>query len=164
MRFSRAASAALLGGLLLASAATAAAETLPDPSVGRKLKEAGYKYQVDDDGDYRLILELDDGRTQLVFVRSPVETFGSHRVREIWSPAYMAGGDAFPALVANRLLEASADLKLGSWVKQGRHAMLVVKIDANAPAAALDEAVSAAAVVADSMEMELADDPDADEF
>jgi hypothetical protein len=113
------------------------------------------KYEVDGDGDYRMTFELEDGRSQLVFARSPVETYGSHRIREIWSPGYNAPGKQFSAAVANRLLEDSQDAKLGGWVKQEQLAMFVVKVDANASADALSEAIEAAMNTADAMELEL---------
>jgi hypothetical protein len=136
-----------------------------DPEVAAMLDELGYRYEIDRDGDYRLTMAVaDDRRSQVVFVRSPVETYGSLRIREIWSPAYASAGDAFPGTVANRLLEASNELKLGAWVKHGRHAVMVVKIDAGADAGALEQAITAAATSADEMEMELAGDPASDGF
>ena len=127
----------------------------PDKAIGRLLDSLEYPYDIDEDGDYRLLFDLDEGRTQLVFVRSSVETYGSHHVREIWSPGYKAPGPQFPALVANRLLEQSNEAKLGSWVKQGDTAMFVVKIDADASAKVLDDAIDAAIRSADAMELEL---------
>ena len=152
--------------LVLAPLASLAAPAA-DPKVAAVLDELGYKYEVDGDGDYKLVMAIegDDGaeRSQLVFVRSPVETYGSHRIREVWSPAYKTAG-AFPGPVANRLLEASDDLKLGAWVKHDGHALVVVKLDADAGAEALEQAISAAVTSADEMERELAGDPDSDEF
>lgn len=136
-----------------------------DPAVKRLLDELKYKYDVDEEGDFRLTFgldEKDEGRSQLVFVRSPVETYGSHRVREIWSPAYQASGDEFPVKVANRLLEATQESKLGAWAKQGRYAVFVVKLPADAKAAELDDAVDAALRSADAMEQELT--PGKDDF
>ena len=151
--------------LCLAAASTvnaaepaAPAKVQGDPAVRQLLDKLGYKYEVDDEGDYRLTFGLDDdkdGRSQLVFVRSPVETFGSHKVREIWSPAYQSASDAFPADVANRLLEATQESKLGGWAKQGRYAVFVVKLAADASATELDDAVEVALRSADGMEAEL---------
>lgn len=153
--------------LALASHATAAPTAAPkaDPAIAAVLDQLGYKYEVDEDGDYKMVMAIgDDERTQLVYVRSPVETYGSYRVREIWSPAYRSANGAFPGPVANRLLEASYDLKLGAWVKHDGHALMVVKVDADAGADALDEAITAAVTSADEMEKELAGDPDSDDF
>ena len=64
------------------------------------------------------------GVDQLAYVRSPVERFGSYRIREIWSPAYRADGDALSAAVANRLLEDAQSSILGDWVRQGGTAVI----------------------------------------
>ena len=155
---------------LTASSIAKAAERVPakpqaDPAVRQLLDELKYRYDVDDEGDYRLTFgmdEEDDGRSQLVFVRSPVETYGSHRVREIWSPAYLSATDEFPAKIATRLLEATQESKLGAWSKQGRYAVFVVKLAVDASASELDDAVEAALRSADEMEQELS--PGKDEF
>lgn len=57
--------------------------------------------------------------------------------------------------VANRLLEDSQDAKMGGWVKQDTTAMFVVKIDADATADQLSDAIDAAIRTADAMELEL---------
>ncbi|MCD9087120.1 hypothetical protein [Stenotrophomonas sp. SY1] len=138
-------------GVVMGSAVAAE----PDRATGRLLDTLEYKYEIDEDGDYRLVFDMDNERTQLVFVRSNVETYGSNHVREIWSPGYKSASPQFPAQVANRLLEDSNDAKLGSWVKQGDLAMFVVKIDADASADVLSDAIDAAAKSADEIELEL---------
>ena len=128
-----------------------------DPAVAAQLKALEYKYEIDEDGDYRLLFDVDDEskRTQLVFVRSNVESYGGHSVREVWSAGYKASGDAFPANVANRLLEASMDSKMGGWGKQGKAAIFIVRVPANAGKDVLDAAITAALNSADEMEQEL---------
>lgn len=157
--------------LLAAVAAPALAEKAEteaptaDPRIAPLLKKLGYGYEIDADGDYKLVMAVgEDERTQLVFVRSTVETYGDTRIREIWSPAYAGNGSTFPGPVANRLLEASNALKMGAWVKNDGHAILVIKIDADADADTLDDAISAAVTSADEMERELAEEPGSDEF
>lgn len=154
----------------VSSAVNAAKPTTPakqegDPTVRQLLDKLGYKYDIDEDGDYKLTFGLDeakDGRSQLVFVRSALETYGAHQVREIWSPGYQSTTDEFPVKVANRLLEATQGSKLGAWAKQGRYAVFVVKLRADAEAGELDDAVDAALRSADEMEQELT--PGKDEF
>lgn len=133
------------------------AKPTPDPAVASQLKALKYKYEIDEDGDYRLLFDVDEKskRTQLVFVRSAVEEYGGHRVREVWSAGYKASGDAFPANVANRLLEASMDSKMGGWGKQGQAAIFIVRVPANADKDVLDAAITAALNSADEMEAEL---------
>jgi len=156
--------------LFSASPAVNAAKPSPpakegDPAVRQLLDKLGYKYEVDEEGDYKLTFGMDeakDGRSQLVFVRSAVETYGAHKVREIWSPGYSSETDEFPAKVANRLLEATQDSKMGAWAKQGRYAVFVVKLPADADSGQLDDAVDAALRSADEMEQELT--PGKDDF
>lgn len=127
-----------------------------DPAIGRQLDGLGYKYEVDEDGDYKLTFDMDDnGRSQLAYVISSVEKFGELRVREIWAPAYRAEDDQLPADVANRLLADSHSSKLGGWVKQGNMAVFVVKVPADASASQLDDAIDFVLRSADTMEKEL---------
>ena len=152
---------ALLSPALRAQDA-ATAKNPADPGIRAQLDKLDYQYEVDEDNDYKLVFELegDPARTQLVYVRSPVEDFGEHRVREIWSPAWRTEADAFPAEVANRLLEASHNSKLGAWVKQGNLAVFVVKLPADAGEQMLSDAIDAAIRSADEMEIELSDGKD----
>ena len=145
----------IAAALLLAVTATGAHAAEPDKAVGRALDTLKYTYEVDEDGDYKMVFDMDDSRSQLAFVRSTVEEFGKHKIREIWSPAYNSPGKQFPAAVANRLLEDSQDAKMGAWVKQDQLAMFVVKVDANATPEALSDAIDAAIRTADAMELEL---------
>ncbi len=146
----------LLSTLLIALAATgSAAAAEADKAVARHLDKLGYTYEVDEEGDYRMVFDVEGDRTQMVYVRSSVEDFGSHNIREIWSPAYSAKTKQFPVAVANRLLEDSQDAKMGGWVKQDTTAMFVVKIDADATADQLSDAIDAAIRTADAMELEL---------
>lgn len=144
---------ALLALLLAVAGTSTAAEA--DKAVGRQLEKLGFNFEVDEDGDYRMVFDLDNDRTQLVYVRSAVEEFGSHAVREVWSPGYTSATDSLPVAVANRLLEDAQDAKLGGWVKQQRTAMFVVKVDAKASADQLNDAIDAATRTADAMELEL---------
>lgn len=171
MRLFSSASTLLLALSLLPLAASASTETASagtqrsaggDATIGEQLDALGYRYNVDKDGDYQLTFELDGERSQLVYVLSSVESFGAHRIREIWAPAYRAPGALIPAEVANRLLEDSQTSKLGSWVKQGDMAVFVVKIPADASQQQLDDAIDAATRSADQMEAALT--PDKDEF
>jgi hypothetical protein len=133
----------------------AAAPAAPDAALGKQLTAAGVKFSTDEDGDYQMTFELEDGRTQLVYVLSRVESYGSNRVREIWSPGYRYSTPELDAKVANRLLEHSGNVIMGGWVRQKSTAMFVVKIAADASPAELRDALEAAAACADTIEKEL---------
>ncbi|HLS83549.1 MAG TPA: hypothetical protein VK016_02695 [Arenimonas sp.] len=137
----------------LAAAGSLAAE--PDRSVQSRLDAKDTPYAIDSDGDFEILVRIDDERTQRVWVRSVVEETNFQRVREIWSAGYQSPMDSFPASVANRLLEDSHRRKLGGWVKQGNTAVYVIKIDADAHADVLDEAIDAAASIADEFELDV---------
>jgi hypothetical protein len=143
-------------GFSAPSSAQQTEKTVLDAGIKAQLADLGYEYEVDDDNDFKLVFEVgDEGRSQIVYVLSAVETYGTHSVREVWSPAYESPTDDFPGPVANRLLEASNVAKLGGWVKQGRNATFVIKISSDASKEELDEAMNAALELADEMESEL---------
>ncbi|GAA5074391.1 hypothetical protein [Lysobacter panacisoli] len=155
---------ALLAALSIAPSARACGDhpSSADAGIAKQLESLDYEFEVDDDGDYRMIRDMDDDRTQLVFVISKVESYGVHKIREVWAPAYRSPeDDALPADIANRLLADSQDSKLGSWVKQGDMAVFVVKIAADASTPELKDAIEAAAKTADEMESDLTDGKDA---
>ncbi|HEU0153551.1 MAG TPA: hypothetical protein VFQ84_09420 [Arenimonas sp.] len=145
---------ALLVLALLALSFTAAAAE-PDPVVKAQLESKGTPFEIDDDGDFQIVVRLDDDRTQLVWVRTVTSETTHHKVREIWSPGYQSATDNFPASVANDLLARSQEMILGAWVKQDRVAMFVTKIDADADADTLDEAIDLTALAADEVEKDL---------
>lgn len=175
---------ALLAFSLLAGHSTFAMAQDADKALGERLTALGYQYEVDEDGDYRLLFGMGDDsdeqdakaskdakkgedeskeRSQITFVRSETEQYGKLKVREIWSPAYRSDSeDSLPGPVANRLLEDSQNSILGAWVRQGNVAVFVVKIPADLDGDALSDAIEAATRTADDMEAELT--PDKDEF
>lgn len=146
--------AASLAIALLALPFAAAAQDA-DPIVKAQLESKGTPFEIDDDGDFQIVVRLEDDRTQLVWVRSVVSETDHHQVREIWSPGYQSATDNFPASVANDLLARSNELILGAWVKQERVAMFVTKVPADANADALDEAIDLTALSADEVEKDL---------
>jgi hypothetical protein len=139
-------------GLAIASGASAATA---DPVIRKQLDSLKLKYEVDSDGDYKIVMDVGNGRTQLAYIRSNTETYGSNQVREIWSPGYKSSSEVLPERVANRLLEYSHTVKLGGWVKQkGGYAVFVVKLPTSAGADALKDALDAAVSSADEIEQE----------
>lgn len=88
--------------------------TTGDPRVKAALEKEGLKYEVDQDGDFRVGMRFSDGRTQIVLIRSATEQVGGMEIRELLSPAYKVKGK-LSADVANKLLADSANKKLGAW-------------------------------------------------
>ncbi|QIL21110.1 hypothetical protein [Thermomonas sp. HDW16] len=111
---------AVLGSLLFVAGNLHAAS--PDASVGKKLDATGLKYEVDGDGDYKLLFAVDGGRSQIVWVRTPTEALGGMRIREVLSiGGKMSKPQTEEELTAQAVLTSGAMLKsgnqkLGGWV------------------------------------------------
>jgi hypothetical protein len=78
------------------------------------LQQALLVWQPDPDGDARLLLEFEDGRSQQVFVRSEVLDVAGWNQREVWTVA--AAGPALqdPATLESLLL-ANPGEEAGAW-------------------------------------------------
>ena len=146
---------AALATLLVIALAAPAHGAEPDRNLQKLLDKARLKYQVDDQGDFKVTYDLGNGRSQLAYVRSGSSDFGALKIREILSIGYASPGEKIPPDVANRLLEHNAQTKLGAWSKQGRLAVFVSKIPADADAKKLADAIELTAVLADALEQEL---------
>ena len=154
-----------LGAAPAATAATGPAATpvALDPRVEAVLASSSISY-TNDDGDFRLIYSLGNGRTQVVWIASATARITKLELRDVWSLAYRGTGQVPPEM-AQRLLTENARMVLGAWqVNQSPDKFLVVylaQVPADVDAASLQEVVEAVAVSADRIEKELTD---ADEF
>ena len=163
--FSQAASAQL---------GTAAKKPPADPRVKAALEQVGYKFELDSNNDYKLVpIQTEqagtaaDGkpifRSQLVYVNSNVEKYGTLEIREVLSPAFLSNGP-LSAAVANRLLRENNSVKLGSWrlivINSGANAgkylaMYAAQIAADSDAESLRLTIKSVILIADRMEKEL---------
>ncbi|MDG2991347.1 hypothetical protein L3556_10455 [Candidatus Synechococcus calcipolaris G9] len=85
-----------------------------DPRVSKILDSLKIKYDVDDDGDYRAVFELEDGRSQLAFIDSRTSQLGAFEIRDVWSIGY-SSEEPLDKDLANYLLLQNANLKIGAW-------------------------------------------------
>jgi hypothetical protein len=126
-----------------------------DGRVKAALEKMDWKYTVDEDGDFKVVMKLEDGRTQLAWITSNVEMVGGLEIREVLSPGYAVKG-ALSAEVANQLLMDSSSRKLGSWrvVKDQDKslALFSVKVNASLSPEDLETALMVALQSADEME------------
>ncbi|GAP94879.1 hypothetical protein NIES2104_13960 [Leptolyngbya sp. NIES-2104] len=158
---------ALLGGVAISTqAAIAQTRNTPtgDARVKAALDKAGLKYEVDRDGDFKLVMELPNDRTQLVFVRSETQKLNdNYEIREIISPAFKSDG-ALSSEIANRLLTDSAKKKLGGWqtISDGNSSIAIFcsKVMANSNAESLVASIQATVLTADDMEKQLTNKDD----
>ena len=148
----------VLAGVAAATAVPAAAE---DASVARRLDSAGLKYEVDDDGDYKLTFNYSkEGRTQLVFVSGTTQEVSGLTIREVFAPAGRVEKDGIGGEAALELLANSGQLKMGSWEIRGDVLYFVIKVLDNATAKELSGMLDIAAETADDKEIELSGDRD----
>jgi hypothetical protein len=157
-----------------AQVGTPARKTPADPRVKTALDGIGYKFELTDDNDYKLVpIQTEqsgttaDGkpifRSQLVYVNSNVEKYGTLEIREVLSPAFLSNGP-LSAAVANRLLRENNSVKLGSWrlvvINSGANAgkylaMYAAQIAADSDAESLRLTIKSVILIADRMEKEL---------
>ncbi|MDX2232485.1 MAG: hypothetical protein NW220_22835 [Leptolyngbyaceae cyanobacterium bins.349] len=129
-----------------------------DPRVKTVLDKLGLKYEVNQDGDFKVGMEMQNGRTQLAWINSQTEKLGNIEIREIISPGYRSNG-AIPEKVANQLLADSAQKKLGAWQVMSNGtthvAVFVAKIESNGNPAVMEAALRLVLYSADEMEKAL---------
>ena len=158
MTIRRLLSLSVLAGLAAATAVPAAAE---DASVAKRLDSAGLKYEVDDDGDYKLTFNYSkEGRTQLVFVSGSTQEVSGLTIREVFAPAGRVEKDGIGGEAALELLANSGQLKMGSWEIRGDVLYFVIKVLDSATATELSSLLDIAAETADDKEIELSGDRD----
>ena len=129
-----------------------------DPRVEKLLKETDVKYTVDRDGDFLLLNDVGDGRTQLLWILSNTSNLGTLEIRQIWSIAHKSK-TLFSAKVANRLLEQNSEVKLGAWqvrrLGDDYVAIFSAQIAADTDLLPLLLALHAVSTTADEMEKKL---------
>jgi hypothetical protein len=146
--------------MFFANLSPAAAGT-PDTRVKAALTKAGLKYELTSDGDFKVTMKFEDGRTQVVLINSNTETLKdtNMEIREITAIAYKTSGN-LPAEVANILMKDSQKRKIGAWeviaTSSGTSAAIFdAKIAADASGDNLVKVLQLVAIRADVMEKEL---------
>ncbi len=140
-------------------------DVAPDSRIMRQLDGQNLRYQVDRDGEFRLVYQLEGKRTQAAWIQSRTESLGGMEFREIYSIGYRCTGP-IPQDIANRLMSRESSARLGAWerVRAGDDSLaaFVVRIPAHAPVDVLLEATGFVLSMADTLEQELT--PASDEF
>lgn len=87
----------------------------PDPRVSSALDELDIPYECDPStGRFEVLVQLENGRSQTVFIRSATNIFLGIELREICSAALESEGP-FDARTTNLLLRDNAELVHGDW-------------------------------------------------
>jgi hypothetical protein len=102
-----------------------------DARIIKLVESSGFGYEVDDDGDVKILLQwADSGRTQFVFLDGTVDEFGSYADVDVWSPVADVtrfATDELRNLVFWEAVHALAPRKFGGISIRGNY--LVVKAD-----------------------------------
>jgi hypothetical protein len=152
---------AQMGQRLANNAASASPKT--DARVRNALQELGLTYDLTPVSDFKLNpLPTEGERTQLVYVNSLTQRYGSLEIREIIAPALLHDGP-LPDELALRLLRENSEVKLGAWrvapVEGDKgHKYLVlyaIQIAADSDAETLRLAIKNVSLTADRLEKEI---------
>jgi len=129
-----------------------------DPRVEVLLKKGDLKFEIDQDGDFKLVNQLDGGRTQAVFINTSTQNLGDMEIRDIWSVA-LVSDKPLNTEIANDLLRENNVVKLGAWRVQRSGNKTVVafaaKIAADTDLETLLITLQAVTMTADKKEQEL---------
>lgn len=143
---------AWFAGVMLLSAPVLAS----DKGLEKRLTDQGYPFEIDADGDYKLVVSWStDQRSQIVFVSGVTEDLGSLAIREIFAPAANLKRHRINGTTALRLLAHSGGMKVGSWEIRGDLLYFVAKVPDSISAAELDKIITVVAEIADNKEIEL---------
>lgn len=126
-----------------------------DETVRDKLDALELIYDIDEDNDFVLQFDFDDGRSQLVWIRSRTYASSDVAMRDVWAYAYQHPTKHLPNDLERRLLIENYDLIMGTWAREGNSIVYIVKLPADAAAAALQAALFEAAELADELEKEV---------
>lgn len=161
-----------VGMLLVSSTAAVAASPAPsfrsepqadapdmaasDATLAARLDARGVRYERDADGDYRVVFAWQqEQRSQVAFVAGRAHVFGDSAVREVFSPAARVPAGGFDAARSDMLLRDSQSNILGAWEIAGDVLFYVIKLHDDADGARIEQALEAAAQLADDMEQRL---------
>ena len=133
-----------------------------DATIEALLKQSDTPYEVDKDGDYKIVINWSkENRSQLVYVSGTPETFADTPVYDVFAPALATDENGLSKADANALLKASGSLKLGAWELRGDGAYFAIKVPAGKlTAEQFDKILSLAAETADNFELEHSDSDD----
>lgn len=122
-----------------------------------KLKGSELPFEVDSDGDFKVIINwTQDKRSQLVFVSPKVEEINGVQFYTAFAPAFLEkDGKKLDAARLRSLLKQNANYKIGAWMISGNGLYFAAKLPTSIEPAQLRTLLSAVAEQADNLEMEL---------
>lgn len=152
--------AAVVMSMLFSTAQAQVGEPESDRRVKNHLDALDLKYSMTDNGNYKVVFDMGEGRTQLVVIYSNTYDYNGMEIREITSTA-MSTTDkkGFTQPTLFDLLERNQTYKIGAWQINGGTAPFIlefgIRMSANSSQSAFDELIRLAARMADELEQEL---------
>lgn len=132
----------------------APAAPVPDPGIVALLEELEYSWESEDNGDFRLLFDFPDGRSQLVWIRNRTYERDGIVMRDVWSTALELSGKYASIKLADLLLRSNWERIMGTWAREGNRIVYMVKLPVGATAEQLDAAIGVAIDEADWLEQE----------
>jgi len=131
-----------------------------DFRVKSHLDKLEINYEISGNGNFKVVFDMGEGRSQLVIINSITNQYGNMEVRDILSPIYVADAkSSFSQSMLFDILELNGTYKLGAWQIDGGESPYIlqfnIQISANASESVLDDSIRLAASVADEMEKKL---------
>lgn len=130
----------------------------PDPRISRALDAEKLRFEIEESGEYSVVIEWsnDGGRTQLVRIPSDTFRWQGAEYRDVYSVAFVTDkGRPVDGALANRMLVENNDSLLGFWAKQDDVVMNIARIPADASPSVLRAAVFFVGETADDLEKEV---------
>jgi len=136
----------------------------PDPRVAAVLKDLGLTYKTNSNGNYTVTYDEGDGRQQVVYIMSSIDTYMGVEIREIWSIAGSFDQEPEASQLID-LMKESAKNKIGDWALEeqddGTYLLFyTIKSPVKIDNAAFKMMLQFTADVADAREKELFDTDD----
>jgi len=143
--------------------ATVYAQQSADPRVAKALNSLRIKYEKTSDSDFKVLIDTENGRDQIVTLNSNTDEYVDLEIREVWSVAFISDGPLTPTIMRKLLLE-NDNMKFGSWkiveASKGDAVVFYATIAANTKEENVDRALSFVARAADKMEKTLTNKDD----
>lgn len=89
-------------------------KTVFDVRVQKALDKLESKYEIDGDGNFKLMANFENGRSQIGFITSETNASAFGEVRKVWSPA-LELYEELPGQIANFVLGRNMKSNIGNW-------------------------------------------------
>ena len=127
-----------------------------DPVLEALLKSADIPFEIDEDGDYKIVYDWSkEKRSQLVYMSGTSEDIAGVKLYEVFSPVKVLDDESIDPALAKRLLGENAQYKFGAWELAGKNLYFGGKVPAGISASHFEALVNTVASTADDMEQEL---------